>query len=250
MTTSVTTEIISKGIDLIGQIFLYSRRNAQENKFKVETRGDARGRIDQLQVYIDEELAKIKAQEKRESFPAQTSARQISARQTSIRQTDGGQDDRPDSLATRPNSSPQGLAAHQGGGIGQACLPCTRAHLITVRGTLKEALRFALGEEEGVNHPEVTERLDAAAEELTVMERFDLSPEKIANTTPEERVVINQLLPRLRNMRQQLLNGVDSPEHLQELASSVGEIYNQVRTSTQSGVDWVKVEQTISADEE
>ena len=241
--TSVTTEIISKGIDLIGQIFLYSRRNAQENKFKVETRGDARGRIDQLQVYIDEELAKIKTQ--KESFPAQTSARQ-----TSIKQTDGGQDDRPDPLATRPNSSPQGLAAHQGGGIGQACLPCTRAHLITVRGTLKEALRFALGEEEGVNHPEVTERLDAAAEELTVMERFDLSPEKIANTTPEERVVINQLLPRLRNMRQQLLNGVDSPEHLQELASSVGEIYNQVRTSTQAGVDWAKVEQTISADEE
>jgi len=241
--TSVTTEIISKGIDLIGQIFLYSRRNAQENKFKAETRGDARGRIDQLQVYIDEELAKIKTQ--KESFPAQTSARQ-----TSIKQTDGGQDDRPDPLATRPNSSPQGLAAHQGGGIGQACLPCTRAHLITVRGTLKEALRFALGEQEGVNHPEVTERLDAAAEELTVMERFDLSPEKIANTTPEERVVINQLLPRLRNMRQQLLNGVDSPEHLQELASSVGEIYNQVRTSTQAGVDWVKVEQTISADEE
>lgn len=243
MTTSVTTEIISKGIDLIGQIFLYSRRNAQENKFKVETRGDAKGRIDQLQVYIDEELAKIKAQ--KESFPAQTSARQ-----TSIKQTDGGQDDRPDPLATRPNSSPQGLAAHQGGGIGQACLPCTRAHLITVRGTLKEALRFALGEEEGVNHPEVTERLDAAAEELTVMERFDLSPEKIANTTPEERVVINQLLPQLRNMRQQLLNGVDSPEHLQELASSVGEIYNQVRTSTQAGVDWAKVEQTISADDE
>lgn len=242
MTTSVTTEIISKGIDLIGQIFLYSRRNAQENKFKVETRGDAKGRIDQLQVYIDEELAKIKAQ--KESFPAQTSARQ-----TSIKQNDGGQDDRPDPLATRPNSSPQGLAAHQGGGIGQACLPCTRAHLITVRGTLKEALRFALGEEEGVNHPEVTERLDAAAEELTVMERFDLSPEKIANTTPEERVVINQLLPQLRNMRQQLLNGVDSPEHLQELASSVGEIYNQVRTSTQAGVDWAKVEQTISADD-
>ena len=111
MTTSVTTEIISKGIDLIGQIFLYSRRNAQENKFKVETRGDAKGRIDQLQVYIDEELAKIKTQ--KESFPVQTSARQ-----TSIRQTDGGRMTDP-ILATRPNSSPQGLAAHQGGGIGR-----------------------------------------------------------------------------------------------------------------------------------
>jgi hypothetical protein len=243
MTTSVTTEIIAKGIDLIGQVFLYSRRNAQENRLKKEAHGDAKGKIDQLQVYIDEELARIKTQQG--SLPAQTSVRQ-----TSIKQTDGRQDDRPDLSAARPNPPPLGLASHQGEGIGQACLPCTRAHLITVRGTLKEALRFALGEEEGVNHPEVTERLDAAAEELTVMERFDLSPEKIANTTPEERVVINQLLPQLRNMRQQLLNGVDSPEHLQELASSVGEIYNQVRTSTQAGVDWAKVEQTISADDE
>jgi hypothetical protein len=241
MAANVTTEIIAKGIDLIGQIFLYSRSNAQEDKFKEETRDDAKGRIDRLQGYIDEELAKIKAQGKQRSFPAPA--------QTS-RQSDGKQDDRPSAHAMANSNLPQGLASHKGEGIGQACLPCTRAHLITVRGTLKEALRFALGEPEGVDHPEVTERLDAAAEELTVMERFDLSPEKIANTTQEERSVINQLLPRLRNMRQQLLNGVDSPEHLQELATSVGEIYNQVRTSSQAGVDWGKVDQEISADEE
>jgi hypothetical protein len=244
--TSVTTEIISKGIDLIGQIVLYSRSNAQDDKFKEETRGDAKSRIDRLQEYIDEELAKMKTQRDAGAFPAQASARPVE-------QTNGKQDALIDRSVDRSvdvsADSSQGLAPHQGKGIGQACLPCTRAHLITVRGTLKEALRFALGESEGVNHPEVTERLETAAEELTVMERFDLSPEKVASTTQEERIVINQLLPKLRDMRQQLLNGVDSPEHLQELASTVGEIYNQVRTSTQAGVDWDKVDQVIAADE-
>lgn len=123
--------------------------------------------------------------------------------------------------------------------VATACLPCTRAHLLTVAGALKEALRFA--REGGVQHPEVQDRLDAAAEEIVVMERFDLAPEKVANAPDHEKEALRELIPKIRTMRQNLINNVKSVEDLEEIAVQAVELYKQVR-SDKSSINWEEVE--------
>lgn len=237
MAQAVTTEIISKGIDLIGQLLIYGQRR-KRNPY-AEERADTRSRITQMEAYIDEELAKFKGGQASGYDEAPIAQKSAPAR-ISVQVSE----------SREHKANDNGLDPHNGEGIGMACLPCTRAHLITVRGTLKEALRFALGEKEGVKHQEVVDRLDAAAEELTVMERFDLAPEKIAKTSAKEKAIINQMLPKIRSMRQEMLNGLSSPEELQEMASMVDEIYKQVRTTSGgSSIDWAKVDHEVEDEE-
>lgn len=124
--------------------------------------------------------------------------------------------------------------------VATACLPCTRAHLLTVAGALKEALRFA--REGGVQHPEVQDRLDAAAEEIVVMERFDLAPEKVANAPEHEKATLRELIPKIRNVRQNLINNIKSVEDLEEVAVQAVELYKQARSTEKAGINWEEVE--------
>jgi len=114
--------------------------------------------------------------------------------------------------------------------IGSACVPCTRAHLLGVRGDLREALRFA--RESGIDHPEARRRVDHAAEEVVMLERYDLTPEAIAKAPPEEQAVIRDLLPELRRLRQRLVNEVNDVEDLELAAIEASNLYERLQART------------------
>lgn len=137
--------------------------------------------------------------------------------------------------------------------IATSCLACARAHLraveaalrragkeagstplrspeaIRIRGRfwavsalLKEALRFA--REDGMHHPEVRSRLDQAAQEVLVLERYELSPERTAGLPPGDRRALEATLPQLRRLRQQLSQGLSGVEDLAAAAAQAGRI--------------------------
>lgn len=114
--------------------------------------------------------------------------------------------------------------------IGSTCVPCTRAHLLGVRGDLREALRFA--RESGIDHPEARRRVDHAAEEVVMLERYDLTPEAIAKAPPEEQAVIRELLPELRRLRQRLVNEVNDVEDLEVAAIEASSLYERLQART------------------
>ena len=114
--------------------------------------------------------------------------------------------------------------------ISAACVPCARAHLIGVRGDLREALRFA--RESGVDHPEARRRIDHAAEEVVMLERYDLTPEAIAKAPPEEQAVIRELLPGIRRLRQRLLNQIHDVEDLELAAIEASQLYETLQART------------------
>lgn len=116
-----------------------------------------------------------------------------------------------DNALRRQPISEQIPAAGEDVSIG--CIACARAHFSTIAGTLKEAIRFA--REDGLTHPEVQSRLQAAEEEVTNVERHDWTPEKTLNSPPREKHVIHGFFPGLRRLRQQIMQitTVDDLEH-------------------------------------
>ena len=78
-----------------------------------------------------------------------------------------------------------------------ACVPCSRDHLITVKAVLSEAARMA--KNRPISDPEIQERIQAAEEELDAWERFDVSPEKIAELSPPEQEIIRNTLNQARS---------------------------------------------------
>lgn len=110
--------------------------------------------------------------------------------------------------------------------VATGCIPCARAHLATVSGTLKEALRFA--REGGILDPEVQSRLTAAEEDITNIERHDWTPEKILASPPEEAELIRSFLPRLRELRQEVVQ-IASVEDLEQAAAKAGELATDFR---------------------
>jgi hypothetical protein len=110
--------------------------------------------------------------------------------------------------------------------VSTGCLPCARAHLSTIAGTLKEALRFA--REGGITHPEVQSRLQTAEEDVTIIERHDWTPEKILRSPKEEQELMRGFIQRLRELRQQIIT-IDSVEDLEETAARAGELATDLR---------------------
>lgn len=111
--------------------------------------------------------------------------------------------------------------------IATGCITCSRAHILGVRGSLREALRFA--REDGINHDEVIKRLDNAAEELVIMERFDLTPEQIERSPQEEKEKIQIVLPKIRELRQKIINEINGVKDLEEAAALASDVYNDIR---------------------
>lgn len=126
--------------------------------------------------------------------------------------------------------------------ISVGCLPCARAHLATIAGTLKEALRFAREDERGILHPEVQTRLQAAEEEITAVERHDWTPERILASPPEQQEVIRQMLPVLRELRQDIIE-IQSVEDLERAAARAAELSVRLRMEVLrlKGIDTRKV---------
>ena len=111
--------------------------------------------------------------------------------------------------------------------VAVGCLPCARAHFATVAGTIKEALRFARSEE-GIAHPEVQSRLQTAEEDITNIERHDWTPEKILQSPREEQEIMRRMLPKLRELRQDIME-IDSVEDLERAAAKAGELSTELR---------------------
>jgi hypothetical protein len=122
------------------------------------------------------------------------------------------------------------------------CLPCARAHLSTVAGILKEALRFAKGEQ-GIMDPEVMGRLETAEEDITAIERYDWTPEKILASPAAEREAIERFLPKIRELRQDI-HQIASVDDLTRAAANAAKVSSELRVEVLQlkGVDMGKME--------
>jgi hypothetical protein len=154
----------------------------------------------------------------------------IVSRSASVRLTE----DAPPAVATEVKVTPRG--EKQMREVATACLSCTRSHLATIAGLMGEALRFARAE--GILHPEVQERLNMAEQEVNVMERIDLSPQKIQDLPPVEAEMAREYLPKIRVLRQDMGN-IESVEAL-EAATAEASVLGQefrLRHLQTKGVD-------------
>jgi len=135
-----------------------------------------------------------------------------------------------DDIAKQESSNPNSSSVSLNGEINShsddvavSCVACARAHFSTVSGSLKEALRFARNEPEGVAHPEVQVRLSTAEEEIDVLERFDWTPEKVINSPEREREIIQEFQPKVRELRQKI-HTIATPDDLEEAAAIAGKL--------------------------
>lgn len=94
-----------------------------------------------------------------------------------------------------------------------ACIPCSKAHISAISGSLNESIRFA--KDGGIQHPEVIDRIGIATDELAVMERIDLAPYKIAALKGDERDFANWIVEKTRDLR-----------HSLDAISNVGDLEN------------------------
>jgi hypothetical protein len=104
---------------------------------------------------------------------------------------------------------------------GTACLACSKDHFSTASGALSEALRFA--RKEGVNHPEVQSRLGIATDELNIMERIDLSAEKLIRLEGHEKKIAIEALKESRDLRHNIM-AVKTPDDLERAAADAARI--------------------------
>lgn len=105
------------------------------------------------------------------------------------------------------------------------CLPCARAHFTAIWGSLDEALRFA--RDEGIGYFEVITRMQSAEKEALMIERHDWTPAKIANSPAAEQEVLHYMLPRLREIRQDIVD-IDSVEDLESATAKAEDLAQEL----------------------
>ena len=98
---------------------------------------------------------------------------------------------------------------------GEACTICGKDHFSTIAGGLAEAMRFA--RDGGIDHPEVFARIAHCEDELNAFERWDGSPEKVAELPPDEKSLMDDMLIASRNLRHRIAT-VTSIETLEQAA--------------------------------
>jgi len=110
--------------------------------------------------------------------------------------------------------------------VSVSCIACARAHFATVSASLKEAVRFS--RENDISYTEIQTRISTAEEEIVALERYDWSPEKILNSPPQEQEIINNFLPKVRELRQQITVIVTTTD-LVKCAATAGNLHNEYR---------------------
>ena len=97
------------------------------------------------------------------------------------------------------------------------CVPCALGHVGTCNGGLSEAMRFARSD--GINSTEVIDRINHCLDELNIMEREDLTEEKLTLLPDWEKAIADDVLLFSRQTRH-ALEGVVSVEQLEQVTAS------------------------------
>jgi len=117
--------------------------------------------------------------------------------------------------------------------VNAGCTACSRDHFTTIACSLNEAARMS--KSISMSSPEIQERIAKSEEELNAVERYDLSPDKLAKMPTGEREVLRDLLKKAReNIRQQLeITGLrwgnGTITDLEDVASAASDISKEFR---------------------
>lgn len=98
--------------------------------------------------------------------------------------------------------------------------------LVLASASTKEAVRFA--REDGVDHPEAQLRVQRAEEAVNGLERITLSPENVQQLSTEQRKQVEQALPEIRRVRQDLINHTHTAEDLERVSAKLGTLSRQL----------------------
>lgn len=120
------------------------------------------------------------------------------------------------------SATPEGN--HSTENIKAGCLPCAAQHLGTCAGVLNEAVRFV---GEGLDSPEVVDRITICTNELNAMERVDLRPEKIINLPGWEKTLVDETLTLSRETRH-AIEGLSTKEDLEKIAAKTQTLQRQI----------------------
>jgi hypothetical protein len=100
--------------------------------------------------------------------------------------------------------------------VATSCVGCAIGHLATVSGLLKECVRFV---GEGMDSPNIIDRLNTCLDELNAMERVDLLPNKIAELPEWERQLAHRALEVSRDTRHFIEAGVNNSDEFEKMAA-------------------------------
>jgi len=115
--------------------------------------------------------------------------------------------------------------------IATACVPCALGHFSTSAGALNEAMRF---KKDGINSDFVLDEIALAIQEQNILERMDLTPEKLQNTPGWERQIAEEALLQSRQLRHRL-EGVQSMEELEQMAADTARFYKKINRAWYKG---------------
>jgi len=108
--------------------------------------------------------------------------------------------------------------------IATACVPCGVGHFAGAAKLLNEAVRFR---DDGITSNQVLDDIAGAIGELNAMERVDLTPEKLQNTSSWERPIADEALRESRKLRHRL-ESISSMEEIEQAAADTESYYKKL----------------------
>jgi hypothetical protein len=122
----------------------------------------------------------------------------------------------------RPVDAPSAPSAYAPDlAVDTGCLPCGRAHLGAVAGTLARAA--AAAQAQGWADPDAQAALQTAAEELAMIEAYDWTPERIARSPAPDKALLERYAPQVAALRAQVAT-VRDPAGLAGLAAQAQQL--------------------------
>ena len=120
-----------------------------------------------------------------------------------------------------------------------ACLPCTRGHLSAMAVAAEAAAQAADRGDDAT----ARKNLARLAGEAVVMERFDWTPEKMAKATPEDRAIIERVIPQVHEL---VAATPTAPVEVVGAWSAVDESLRFARSSRPTAEDHAEIHARVS----
>lgn len=130
----------------------------------------------------------------------------------------------PEQKTTPTTITQEPEAAPQQEDIATACVPCATGHFAGAAKLLNEAFRFR---DDGITSNQVLDDIAGAIGELNAMERVDLTPEKLQNTSSWERPIAEEALRESRKLRHRL-ESISSMEEIEKAAADTESYYKKL----------------------